>query len=57
MWIMHFKRLLFIEDVLAYVKQTLQKATNCEIEVMGLPAFCPFSPCMLEIFYNEKLLF
>lgn len=57
MWIMHFKKLLFIEDFLTYMKQTLQKVTNYEIEVMGLPAFFPFSPCMLEIFYNEKLFF
>lgn len=57
MWIMHFKKLLFIEDFLTYMKQTLQKVTNYEIKVMGLPAFFPFSPCMLEIFYNEKLFF
>ena len=24
---------------------------------MGLSAFFPFSACMLEIFYNEKLFF
>ena len=31
MWIMHFKKLLFIEDFLTYMKQILQKVTNCEI--------------------------
>ena len=31
MWIMHFRKLLFIEDFLIYMKQILQKVTNCEI--------------------------